>query len=116
VTNDHAWRIQAPLEKQPGVVVNGDDVVVTFIHNTSFTDIDTLPDGTKGHPPTDTTLPATVRFTNMTAFLSKLVEVRVSTSGTGHTVALHRYPRIPTAAVTATVPGAVEEGVTYDVD
>jgi hypothetical protein len=115
VTNDHAWRLQAPIEKQPGVTVNGSDVVVTFVHNTSFTDIDTLPDGTK-QKPLDTTLPATVRFVNLDAFASKLLQVRVAQNVDGHTVALYRYPRLSSAAVTATVPGAVEEGVTYTVD
>src|SRR6478609_469675 len=65
VSDDHAWRFNAPIETAPGAKVVGDTVELTFIHNTVFTDIETGPNGEKGMPPMDTQIPATVTFKNM---------------------------------------------------
>lgn len=104
---DHAWRI--PFDKPP----NDDNVfVVDFQHNTVFSLLATpTPSKTYG---TD----AVVRLVNTGPLTDKRVEVRIADASTKHIVGLYRIPAPFPATSTPfviTIPGMIEDGVTYDV-
>lgn len=114
VSQDHAWRID-PLEDYPvGSVTPVDGLVqVTFTHNTSFTNIDTYPSGTR-NPSKDTGLGATIHVTNAQNLQGDLMQVRLVDSGANRTVGLFRLPKISQPTFDMTVPGVVEDGVEYN--
>jgi hypothetical protein len=119
LTNDHAWRIY-PLDASNTsgeVAVMGDVIQVTFTHDTSFTDINTLPnDPTLAqHPPIDTGLAATITIQNATAQMGNLIQVRIMNTDDNQTVGLYRIPKISQAAFVMAVPGCVETATSYDV-
>lgn len=103
---DHAWRL--PLEEG----MRGDDgtYVIAFDHNTSFS---YLNDPT---PPREIGKPFVARLVNLGTFQGKRVEVRVADASSGRVVALYRVPSVKTPDLTLTVPGMIEQGVTYRVE
>jgi hypothetical protein len=115
IANDHAWRIDPLADYPVGSVMHVDGLVqVTFVHNTSFTDIDQYPIGTK-NPSKDTGLGARIHIAAADAYGGKTLEARVAEAATGHVVCLHRVPELRAAAFEGDVPGCVEMGVDYDV-
>jgi hypothetical protein len=112
---DHAWRI-APLNGlDPSFGTTTDQVIdVSYTHNMIFTDLDTV-DG-QVNPAKITGADATMRLTNMGAFVGKLVELRVIERATGHATALCRYPALTDAEMVVTLPGVLDPGVDYDID
>jgi hypothetical protein len=116
ISDDHAWRIQ-PLADYPADSVPPVDgmIQVTFVHSTSFTDIDDYPSGTK-NPAVDTGLAAVIHLKNLPDAVGKLGEIRVAERATGHVVALYRVPQLLAADLDAKIEGAVDVGTDYDVD
>jgi len=115
--NDHAWRIPLELSTRHGrtVAVAGDDMTVTFLHDTVFTDIDTSLDGTPGKPG-DTGLGATIKFTKLPAsYQGVQVETRIANADTGRTVGFYRFPQSKPAPFEAVIPGVVEGNVEYTI-
>jgi hypothetical protein len=108
---DHAWRI--PLATQ---TVNDDGAyVIVFDHNTSFSYL------ANPAPPHEVGSAATIRLTNMGSLVGKRVEARVADASSKRVVGLYRIPVLPdppnaTAVVTMTIPGMIEEGVSYSVE
>lgn len=103
---DHSWRL--PLDDKAL-----DDVgayVITFDHNTSFTNLNTPT------PPTEFGKPALVHLRRMEAFQGRRVEVRVGDASTKRVVAMYRVPVITTPEVEVLVPGMIEADVTYNVE
>ena len=116
ISDDHAWRIQ-PLADYPADSVAPVDgmLQVTFVHSTSFTDIDDYPSGTK-NPAVDTGLTTLIHVQNLPDAVGKLGEVRVAEKATGHVVALYRVPQLLAANLDAKIEGAVDVGTDYDID
>ncbi len=116
ISNDHAWRIE-PLEDYPAGSVEPVDglIQVTFLHNTSFTNIDQYPSGTP-NPSTDTTLAAQLHVDGLGAFIGKQVELRVSDKSAGHVVCMYRTESVEAASMEAIVPGCVDVETEYVVD
>jgi hypothetical protein len=115
VSQDHAWRIDPLVDYPPGTVTPVDGLVqVTFTHNTSFTDIDTYPSGTR-NPSKDTGLGATIHIINAQGLQGDLMQARVVDTGANRTVALDRMPKMVQPTFDLKVPGVVEEGVIYNV-
>lgn len=113
---DHSWRIAPlvdfPQASDPGAASDG-VVDVVFEHNRSFTDLGVTPDG-KVAAPTDTGVPAVLRFTNMGPHAQKTLQARVR-DGTGHTAGLYRV-RVTQPSFELQIPGIVDAGVDYDVE
>lgn len=103
---DHAWRL--PLED--GMRSEDGTFVIAFDHNTSFS---YLNDPT---PPREIGKPFTARLQSLGGFQGKRVEVRVSDASSGRVVALYRVPSVKTPEVTLSVPGMIEQGVSYRVE
>jgi hypothetical protein len=103
---DHAWRL--PLDEN----LRTDDgtYVVSFDHNTSF---QYLNDPT---PPREVGRPFVARLKNLADYQNKRVEVRVADASSGRVVALYRVPSVKTPELTLTVPGMIEQGVTYRIE
>ena len=114
ISNDHAWRIE-PLVSEPEKLRADDVVTVTFVHSTTFTNVDQYPSGTPNKPQ-DTGLGARVHVTGLDALLGRAVEVRVKEKRTRHTVALYRSMRIDAPVLDAVVSGCVDISTEYDVD
>jgi hypothetical protein len=113
--NDHAWRIPLEPSTKHGrtVAVAGDDMTVTFLHDTVFTDIDTSVDGTPGKPG-DTGLNATVNFVKLPAsYQGVQIEARIANADTGRTVGFYRFPQSKASPFEAVIPGVVEGNVEY---
>jgi hypothetical protein len=114
VSNDHAWRIE-PLVESPEKLRGDDIVTVSFLHSTTFTNIDQYPSGTP-KPPQDTGLGARVHVEGLGEVLGKTVEVRVLEKRTRHVVALYRTMKADAPVLDAVVPGCVDLETEYDVD
>jgi hypothetical protein len=114
VSNDHAWRVE-PLVPNPDELRADDIVTVTFLHSTSFTNIDHYPSGTP-NPAHDTELGARVRIDGLGTFAGKTVEMRVVDKRTRHVVGLYRTMRAEGPVLDAVVPGCVDIETEYDVD
>jgi hypothetical protein len=105
MAGDHSWRI--PLTDN---LLNDEDAyVVSFDHNTSFNFL--------GDPPVrEFGQRAVVRLKNMGGFIGKRVEVRIADASSGRVVALFRVPALAMADFDATVPGMIENLVTYTLE
>lgn len=103
---DHAWRL--PLED--GMRNDEGTFVISFDHNTSFS---YLNDPT---PPREIGKPFVARLKNLATFQGKRVEVRVADASSGRVVALYRVPSVKTPDLVLTVPGMIEQGVTYRIE
>lgn len=114
VTNDHAWRIE-PLVPNPDELRSDDVVTVTFLHSTTFTNVDQYPSGTP-NPAQDTGLAARIHVQGLEPYVGRTVEVRVAEKRTHHVVALYRAMRAAGPTVDAVVPGCVDLETEYDVD
>lgn len=114
VSNDHSWRIE-PLVENPEKLRGDDMVTVTFVHSTTFTNIDQYPSGTK-NPSQDTGLGARVHVEGLGPYVGKTVEVRVLEKRSRHVVALYRVMKADAPVLDAVVPGCVDIQTEYDVD
>lgn len=114
VSNDHAWRIE-PLVAEPEKLRADDIVTVSFLHSTTFTNIDQYPSGTR-NPPLDTGLGARVRVDGLGPYVGKTVEVQVVEKRTRHVVALYRAMKADGPTLEAVVPGCVDVETEYDVE
>lgn len=114
VSNDHSWRIE-PLVDAPGKLRADDVVTVTFLHSTTFTNVDQYPSGTPNKAQ-DTGLGARVRVTGLDEFRDRTAEVRVLEKRTRHVVALYRTMRVTAPVLDAVVRGCVDISTEYDVD
>lgn len=105
-TLDHSWRLNLDnnLLDDRGVYV------VSFDHNTSFTNLNTPT------PPTEFGKPATIHIRGMEEFRGKRVEVRIGDASSKRVVALFRVPAIVEPQFDVIVPGMMETGVTYTVE
>lgn len=116
ISNDHAWRLEPLADYPEGSVERVDGLIqVTFLHNTSFTNIDQYPSGTP-NPALDTTLPAQLRVDGLGAHVGKLVELRVSDKSAGHVVCMFRAEALDAASLDAIVPGCVDVETEYVID
>lgn len=114
VSNDHAWRIE-PLVAEPEKLRADDVVTVTFLHSTTFTNVDQYPSGTPNKAQ-DTGLGARIRVTGLDAYMDRTAEVRVLEKRTRHVVALYRTMRVHDSVLDAVVSGCVDVATEYDVD
>jgi len=114
VADDHAWRIE-PLVDDPNKLRADDMITVTFVHSTTFTNIDQYPSGTP-NPAQDTGLAARVHVEGLGGFMDKTAEVRVADKRTRHVVALYRTMRVDAPVLDAVIPGCVDLETEYDVD
>jgi hypothetical protein len=114
VSNDHAWRIE-PLVDEPEKLRADDVVTVTFLHSTTFTNVDQYPSGTPNKAQ-DTGLGARVRVSGLDQFMGLTAEVRVLEKRTRHVVALYRTMRVTKSVLDAVVSGCVDVSTEYDVD
>jgi hypothetical protein len=114
ISNDHAWRIE-PLVAEPDKLRADDLVTVTFVHSTTFTNVDQFPSGTPNKAQ-DTGLGARVRVSGLDAFQGRTAEVRVLEKRTRHVVALYRTMRVTEPVLDAVVSGCVDVSTEYDVD
>jgi hypothetical protein len=105
-TLDHAWR----LNLDSAILDDEGVFVVSFDHNTSFTNLNTPT------PPTEFGKTSTVHMVAMDGFLGKRVEVRVGDASTKRVVAMFRVPALDKAQYDAVVEGMIEPGVTYSVE
>jgi hypothetical protein len=90
---DHAWRLD--LDEAPN------DTTLTFVHNTTFTDIDWK-------------YLFTLRFDSMDPHLGQMLQMRVDDNLTGVEVGRARYESIATPAFDLSVPG-ISVGGMYEV-
>jgi hypothetical protein len=112
ISEDHAWRIQPLADYPEGSVPAIDGMIqVTFVHSTSFTDIDEYPSGTK-NPAVDTGLAAVIHIQGLPDAVGKLGEVRVAEKATGHVVALYRVPQMLAGNLDATGDGKYDNPAT----
>ncbi len=113
-TGDHSWRVFLDGSTDPPTPSSFDPntgkYVVVFDHNTSFNLL------TDPVPPREIGTPATVRLSNMGGFLGKRLEVRIADSSSKRVVAFYRIPSLAAADPTITIPGMIDEGVTYTVE
>lgn len=113
---DHAWRI-APLREDNTayVRVEGDTLVVSYAHDSNFTDIGVRPDGDS--TPLLAGLDANVNVRGLSSYAGKLVEARMVESATGRVTGLYRLAAAPVGGV-ATMPmrGVLDEGIGYDLE
>lgn len=111
---DHSWRIFLDGSTDPPSPSNFDEASgtykVTFDHNTSFNLL------TDPVPPREIGSPATIRLSNMGAFLGKRLEIRVADASSKRVVAFYRVPSLASADPTITIPGMIEDDVTYTVE
>lgn len=114
VSNDHSWRIE-PLVGEPDELRADDLVTVTFVHSTSFTNVDQYPSGTPNKS-SDTGLGARVYVEGLGGFMDKVAEVRIAERRTRHVVALYRTMRVDAPVLDAVVPGCVDLETEYDID
>lgn len=114
ISNDHAWRIE-PLVVDPEKLRADDVVTVTFVHSTTFTNVDQYPSGTPNKAQ-DTGLGARVHLKGLDGLIGKMAEVRVHEKRTRHTVALYRIMRVDAPVLDAVVSGCVDVSTEYDVD
>ncbi|HVJ94561.1 MAG TPA: hypothetical protein VM580_32470 [Labilithrix sp.] len=124
ITDDHAWRIEG-IDEGPnpdkGLSVEGNTVVIDYVHDPVFTDIDTDLTGAK-KPAQSFGLDATISFTGMDAYLAtdgkkRLVEVRIQTAdATPSLSCLYRLPSVKEKAFDMVVPGCVEPGASYRIN
>ena len=115
ITNDHAWRLD-PLEDYPkGAAHEKGSILVNFVHNTIFTDIDQYPSGTPNKP-RESGVQARIDFSKMTPYTGKFLQLTVLEKVSGHMVGLYRIVSIQEESFTATVPGVVDVGVDYRVN
>jgi hypothetical protein len=114
ISNDHAWRIE-PLVVEPEKLRADDVVTVTFVHSTTFTNVDQYPSGTPNKAQ-DTGLGARVHVSGLDPYLGRAAEVRVHEKRTRHTVALYRIMRLDAPVVDAVVSGCVDVSTEYEVD
>lgn len=97
---DHAWRIDLPDTGR---------ALVSFTHNTNFTDI--------SNPPfTDMGSVFTLNLTGFTPHLGQMFELHVIEQGSGRTVGLYRLNIVIASDFTLTIPGIIRDGVAYQVD
>lgn len=113
-TGDHSWRIQLGGGNEAPNPDYYDETkgafIVAFDHNTSFNVI------TDPLPPVEIGGPATIRLSNMGAFIGKRLEVRVADASSKRVVAMYRMPVLGAPDPTIVVPGMIEAGVTYTVE
>lgn len=113
---DHAWRI-GPLREENAAYVRaeGDKLVVTYLHDSNFTDIGVRPDGSAA--PLISGLDANLNVTGLDAYAGKLMEGRMVERSTGRVTGLYRLPQSPTGGV-ASLPmrGVLDEGIGYDLE
>lgn len=113
---DHAWRV-APLREENAAYVRaeGDELVVTYLHDSNFTDIGVRPDGTSA--PLISGLDANVDVLGLDAYAGKLLEARMVETSSGRVTGLYRLPRTPAGGV-ASLPmrGVLDEGIGYDLE
>ena len=114
ISNDHAWRIE-PLVAEPEKLRADDLVTVTFLHSTTFTNVDQYPSGTPNKAQ-DTGLGARVRVSGLDPYQGRTAEVRVLEKRTRHVVALYRTMRVTAPVLDAVVSGCVDVSTEYDVD
>lgn len=115
ITNDHAWRL-IPLEDYPkGAAHEEGSILVNFVHNTIFTDIDQYPSGTPNKP-RESGVQAQIDFSKMTPYIGKFLQLTVLEKVSGHMVGLYRFPSIAEESFTAVLPGIVDIGVDYRVN
>lgn len=105
-TGDHSWRI--PLTSD--LLDDNGAFVITFDHNTSFSVL------TNPAPPREIGMPATIRLTNMGAFVGKRIELRIADASSKRVVVLYRVPVLGAPTYNFTVPGMIESGVSYTVE
>jgi hypothetical protein len=106
-TGDHSWRI---LLTDNLFDENTGKYVILFDHNTSFNLL------TDPVPPREIGTPATIRLSNMGAFVGKRLEIRVADASSKRVVAFYRVPALASADPTIIIPGMIEGGVTYTVE
>ena len=97
---DHAWRLTIPT---PG------DQVLSFAHNTNFTDISM---------PAITAIGGDFNFqaTGMTPHIGNLFELRVIIASTGQVVGRYVLSSVPAAAFNITIVGVIADGTNYNID
>lgn len=105
-TGDHSWR--QPLT--PDLLDGKGGYVVKYEHNYNFSVL------TNPSPPREVGQPATIRMSNLAAFLGKRVEARVAIASSGRVVALYRITTLAAPAVAVTIPGMMESGDAYLVE
>jgi hypothetical protein len=101
---DHSWRIELPQPNDQNLVE------LVFDHNTSFTNLE------DPAPPKEYGKLAKIHLVNLGPFQGKRIEIRISDASSKRVVALFRNPALARPDFDATVPGMIEEGVTYDVE
>lgn len=101
---DHGWRITLPDPNDQNLV----DYV--FDHNTSFSNL------ADPAPPTQYGKLATIHLVNLGSLQGKRLEIRISDASAKRTVALHRAPSVHDPAFDVTIPGMIDDGVTYSVE
>jgi hypothetical protein len=113
-TGDHSWRIElGGGDKPPAPDLYDDNTgtyVVMFDHNTSFNLL------TDPFPPREIGSPATIRLSNMGAFMGKRLEIRIADASSKRVVAFYRVPSLAATDPTITIPGMIDAGVTYTVE
>ena len=113
-TGDHSWRVFLDGSTDPPTPSSFDEnkgqYVVSFDHNTSFNLL------TDPVPPREIGSPATVRLSNMGAFLGKRLEIRIADASSKRVVAFYRVPSLADVAPTITIPGMMEDDVAYTVE
>lgn len=114
ISNDHAWRIE-PLVAEPDKLRADDVVTVTFVHSTTFTNVDQYPSGTPNKSQ-DTGLGARVVVRGLDQYMGRTAEVRVLEKRTRHVVALYRTMKVDNSVLDAVVSGCVDISTEYDVD
>lgn len=115
ITNDHAWRLD-PLEDYPkGAAHENGSILVNFVHNTIFTDIDQYPSGTPNKA-RESGVQARIDFSKMTPYTGKLMQLTVLEKVSGHMVGLYRLPSVQEESFSLIVPGVVDIGVDYRVN
>lgn len=101
-SNAHAWRV-SPLADYPGPGNPDDGVVdVTYTHDTNFTDLN-------DNPTKDLGFAFKMRMKRMDAYVGATVQVRVSDTGTGQTLGLYRFPKLPSATPELVIPGIIQD-------
>ena len=117
VDHDHGWRVE-PLVNSAGGDPNNGVIEITYVHNTSFTELNNFPTSPTGapNPPRDTGSSATIHFAGMQDYMGKLVQVRVAEMPSGHIAGLYRVPIILKPDFDGIIPGIIDPGVEYRID
>jgi hypothetical protein len=103
---DHSWR----LNLDDAVLDDSGTYVISFDHNTSFSDL------VNPVPPIEFGKPFTLHLKAMGAFRAKRVQIRVADAAVGRIVAMYRIPGIQKDDQDVSVPGMIESGVPYSVE